>query len=79
MPPCFLHLIKGLLQDVFDLLIGCLYLTAGLRMVQGRDVMHGPKFLEEVPEGNINEMRPSITYYHPWCAKPWEDNLMEHF
>jgi hypothetical protein len=41
--------------------------------------MLGPKFLEKVPEGRINEMRPSITDYHPWCAKPLKDNLREHF
>ena len=48
-------------------------------MVGSFNVMCGPKFLEEVPEGGINEMRPSITYFHPRCAKPWKDNLMEHF
>ena len=41
--------------------------------------MLGPEFLEKVPEGHINEMRPSVTDYHPWCAKPRKDNLMEHF
>ena len=23
-------------------------------------------------------MRPSIIDYHPWCAKPWKDNLVDH-
>ena len=78
MPPCLSHLINSLLQNVFDLLIGYFCLTAGLRMVGSFNVMCGPKFLEEVPEGGINEMRPSITYYHPRCAKPWKDNLMKY-
>ena len=54
-------------------------LDGGSEMVGGCDVMLGPKFLEKVLEGRINEMRPSITDYHPRCAKPWKDNLMEHF
>ena len=37
------------------------------------------EFLEKAPEGSINEMRPSVTYYHPRCAKPWNDNIIEHF
>ena len=40
--------------------------------------MHNPKFLDEILEGSIDKMRPSITYYHPWYAKPWEHNFMEH-
>ena len=79
MPPCPSHLINGLLQNILDLLIGCFCLTACLRMVGGCDVMLGPEFLEKVLEGSIDEMRPSVTDYHPRCAKPWKDNLMEHF
>ena len=76
MPTCPSHLSNGLLQNVLDLLIGYFCLTASLRMVGGCDVMLGPEFLEKVPEGRSNEMRPSITDYHPRCAKPWKDNLM---
>ena len=36
------------------------------------------EFLEKALEGSINEMRPSVTYYHPRCAKPHKYNLMEH-
>ena len=46
---------------------------------RGFDVMLDPEFLEKIPEGRINEMRPSIIDYHPWCAKPRKDNLTEHF
>ena len=47
-------------------------------MLGGCNVMLGPEFLEKVLEGSIDEMRPSVTDYHPRCAKPWKDNLMEH-
>ena len=33
---------------------------------------------QESSEGRVGEVRPSVTNYHPWCAKPWEDNLVEH-
>ena len=36
------------------------------------------RVLEKVLEGSIDEMRPSVTDYHPRCAKRWKDNLMEH-
>ena len=75
MAPCPSHLINGLLQNILDLLIGSFFLTASLRMVEGCDVMLGPEFLEKVPEGSINEMQPSMTNYHPRCAKPSKEHL----
>ena len=38
------------MQNISDLLIECFCLTASLRIVGTRDVMHGPKFLEETWE-----------------------------
>ena len=29
-------------------------------------------------KGLINEMRPSVTYDHPWSPEAWEDDLMKH-
>ena len=37
-----------------------------------------PKLFQEVPEGLINEMRPSVTYDHPWSPEAREDDLMKH-
>ena len=37
-----------------------------------------PKFLQEVPEGPINEMGPSVTYDHFWSPEAWEDDHMKH-
>ena len=36
------------------------------------------KLYQEVSEGLINEMRPSVTYDHPWSPEAWEDDLMKH-
>ena len=53
-------------------------MTTGLGVIRGRDVVPCPSFLEKVLKGQVNEVRPSVIDYHPWCAKPWEDNLVKH-
>ena len=39
--PSLSHLVDGLLQDVFDLFVGCLCLTVGLRVVWSGNVVLG--------------------------------------
>ena len=67
-----------LLQNILYLFVGCLCLSTGLRMVWCRDVVLYAKPLQEVSESRIDEMRPSVTYDHPWSPDAWEDDLMKH-
>ena len=60
------------------MLVGGFCLPAGLWVIRSRDVMLWPKLFQEVSEGLINEMRPFVTYDHPWSPKAREDDLMKH-
>ena len=73
------HGIYGLLQNVLDLLVRRFCLATRLAMIWSCNIVLYPKLFQEVSEGLINEMRPSVTYDHPWCSKAWENDLMEHF
>jgi len=53
-------------------------LTIGLGVIWSCNVVLCTKLFQEVSEGLINEVRPSVTYHHPWCPKARKYDLMEH-
>ena len=50
------HLVDSLLQNIFDLFVGCLCLTVGLWVVWSGNVVLGSQLPEVVSEGLVDEM-----------------------